>query len=42
MNDEKMKLETRERLVEFFRPYNKKLFGLSNHHKTFLVCISTS
>jgi len=27
---EKMKLETRERLVEFFRPYNKKLFGLLN------------
>jgi hypothetical protein len=27
---EKMKLETREKLVEFFRPYNKKLFGLLN------------
>ena len=27
---EKMRPETRERLVEFFRPYNKKLFELLN------------
>jgi hypothetical protein len=27
---EKMNLETRERLVEFFRPYNKKLYDLLN------------